>query len=76
MENDHAEAICHLGLCYQIGRGVDVDLTRAVVLFRKSIIAGSKKGMERLAYCYEYGLGVEKNKELAKTLYEKASRKK
>ncbi len=63
----------NLGICYENGRGVEKDLTKAVELYRKSAEQGDKIAQNNLGLCYEYGKSVEKDLTEATYWYEKAA---
>lgn len=55
-ENGNAVAADDLGLMYQYGRGVEVDLTTAAQWYLKGAQCGSVDAMRHLAILYEYEL--------------------
>ena len=48
-----------LGFCYEYGKGVEIDLQKALELYQKSAKAGNSTGQFNLAICYENGKGAE-----------------
>lgn len=82
-------AIANLGMCYQLGRGVEKDSVDAVRLYEKSIKDGNKvllsqrsENSDNSAFdamlvgnCYEEGIGVKKDFAKAADFYSKAAAK-
>lgn len=60
-----------LGLCYELGHGVEPDIREAIRLYRES--AGYYKADFRLGLCYEQGHGVEQDYGEAFRLYKKTA---
>jgi len=58
---ENALAMTILGLCYQNGNGVEMDLATAVEWYRKGAAAGNASAMAQLGICHEKGTGVEKD---------------
>jgi uncharacterized protein len=48
-----------LGVCYQNGTGVNVDMKKAVELYKLSADQGNATGQYCLGVCYKYGTGVD-----------------
>lgn len=48
----------YLGLCYEMGHGVDCSYIDAVMWYRKSADQGNGRAMHNLAWCYYSGKGV------------------
>ncbi|KCX52413.1 sel1 repeat family protein [Acinetobacter baumannii 135867] len=67
------DADCMVGLAnlYSSGDGVEQDTHKALELRKKAAALGNKQAMRDIAFMYEYGLGVEKNLEIAKYWSEK-----
>ncbi|RIA80063.1 hypothetical protein C1645_839363, partial [Glomus cerebriforme] len=59
--------------CYQYGKGVDKNVTKAFEWYVKSATAGYAQGQHYLGYCYQYGKGVNKNEKKAFEWYLKAA---
>lgn len=82
-------AIANLGMCYQLGRGVERDSVDAVRLYEKSIKEGNKTLLNQrienapnsafdamlVGDCYENGVGVSKNYAKAAEYYAQAAAK-
>ena len=77
-KQNHTAAIGNLGMCYQMGRGVEKDSLRAVGLYTRSIKDGNKALLAQVrnladqgilfscvytAYAYQNGIGDTKSKE-------------
>lgn len=85
----NVRAIANLGLCYQLGRGVEKDSIDAMRLYKKSIKEGNTQLLKQrtetadkqsfdamlVASCYEDGTGVKKDMAKAASYYEKAAEK-
>ncbi|HAV5497954.1 tetratricopeptide repeat protein [Acinetobacter baumannii] len=67
------DADCMVGLAnlYSSGDGVEQDTYKALELRKKAAALGNKQAMRDIAFMYKYGLGVEKNLEIAKYWSEK-----
>ena len=62
-----------LGLCFYLGRGVELDYNNAASYFVRSAEKGYVEAQSRLAQCYFAGHGVDKNyKEAARYFYRAA----
>lgn len=82
-------AIANLGICYQLGRGIERDSVDAVRLYEKSIKEGNKvllsqrsENADMSAFdamlvgdCHEEGIGVKKDLAKAADFYAKAAAK-
>lgn len=85
----NVRAIANLGMCYQLGHGVERDSTDAVRLYKKSIKDGNaallkqradnaaKSGFDAMLAgdCYETGIGVQKDYSKAAGYYALAASK-
>lgn len=69
---DIANIYNQLGAAYRIGKGVNVDDSKAFDYFKKSSDLGDKEGRCWLGFCYEKGVGVLRDKEKAVELYQQA----
>mmetsp|Transcript_25102 Transcript_25102/g.49117 ORF Transcript_25102/g.49117 Transcript_25102/m.49117 type:complete len:150 (+) Transcript_25102:198-647(+) len=69
----HPAAMFHLGLCYDEGKLVEHDATRAAQWYRKAANQGYAPAQHALADCYARGDGVPKVIEDAVTWYTKAA---
>ena len=88
-KQEYPEAIANMAMCYQLGHGTSQDSTRAVNLFKKAIVKGSKDVIpmhEKLARaeknvfsclflreCYLKGIGVKKDYRQASSYQELAA---
>lgn len=87
----NALGIGNLGLCYQLGRGVEKDSVDALRLYDKSIQVGNTRLLEErvkladagsvfdcvfVARCYQKGVGTDKNANKAIEYFEKAAKAK
>jgi uncharacterized protein len=66
------EACCELGHRYEHGRGVEVDLARAALLYQSACDAGNGRGCDLHGYLWEHGLGVAQDYPRAVELYQQA----
>lgn len=64
-EEGNAYAQNNLGVVYQKGSGVEVDLQKAVYWFQRGAEGGNGKAMSNLGVAYLKGYGVERNIPLA-----------
>ena len=62
-------ALCHLGVCYETGKGVEKNDVEAFNLFSLAAQQDDLDGKCRLALCYKEGLGVGKDTEKAAQLF-------
>lgn len=53
----HPEATYNLGLCYELGTGVDKDSSKAMECYKKAAKLGHNKAMYNLAIGYARGIG-------------------
>lgn len=60
-----AKAICLLGECYRLGKGVLADKAKAVSYYNKSIEMGYSDGYYYIAECYLKGDGVNQDSQKA-----------
>lgn len=71
---DHAPALCALGVTYYRGQIVQKDCQRAVELFLKAAMRGFGRGQMNLALMYFNGDGVDQDYEQAARWFEQAAR--
>ncbi len=62
----------NIGVCYQIGKGVKPDMSKAVYWFKKSADQGDHYAKYYLGCCYENGGGVKVDHEKAFALFNEA----
>ena len=60
-EDSYPPAICALGLCCELGAGVEQDMPRAVELYREAAERGYVPAQCNLGFCYYRGIGVEED---------------
>ena len=65
----------HLGICADLGAGVEQNSTKAVEWYTKAAKKGFRVAMYTLGVCFEYGRGVERNWTKAVEWYTKAAEK-
>jgi hypothetical protein len=63
----------NLGLCYEHGKGVDIDLDKAFYWYEKSAEGGDLTGQNNLGVCYENGRGVDIDLQKAFHWYQKSA---
>ena len=73
VEQNNAEAMQLLGVCYANGEGVTADLTAAFLWYERSARAGHLYGQEKLGECYEKGQGTSKNLTMAASWFRKSA---
>ncbi len=71
----HETALFTLGNCYEHGRGVAADLTKAAELYRQAAALDYAPAEVALGSCFELGHGVVQNPRAAIKLYETAAKK-
>jgi TPR repeat protein len=62
----------NLGDCFENGKGVEQNSTKAVEWYTKAAEKGCSGAMSNLGYCFENGEGVEQNLAKAVEWYTKA----
>jgi hypothetical protein len=62
-----------LGTCFEEGRGVAVDMGRALALYESAAAAAHPHAMWRLARCHRFGRGTPIDRARAIALYERAA---
>ena len=72
-EGGYPAGTCSLGLCYELGQGVEQDLAKAVELYRQAADQGSVQAQCNLGYCYYQGIGVEEDDAQAAAWFEKSA---
>ncbi|WP_022655681.1 tetratricopeptide repeat protein [uncultured Desulfovibrio sp.] len=72
-ENGDPFAQTTLGVCYELGEGVDKDPVQAVSWYEKAAQKGWAGGMVRLGKCYAAGLGIPRNEKKAAELWLQAA---
>lgn len=73
-EEDNAEALYYLGLCFDDALGVSEDNKLAVEYYLKAAERGLAKAQNTLGYCWNFGEGVDEvNYEKAVEWYRKAA---
>ncbi|CAB4414051.1 unnamed protein product [Rhizophagus irregularis] len=70
---NYPDGVERLGYCYQYGTGTNIDLQKALELYREAKKLGSISGMTMLATCYHDGIGTNSNKKKALKLFEEAA---
>ena len=73
IQNKIPMAFNNLGWCYQHGKGVGKNLTKAIELYNEGAILGNSFAQANLGLSYELGIGVEKNIHVAFSLYQHAA---
>jgi hypothetical protein len=68
-EQNHTEAIQHLGMLYMTGQGGNADPAEGARWFRKGAELGNPEAQWTLGLCYEKGRGVMKDLVQAYALY-------
>ncbi len=83
----NVRAIANLGMCYQLGRGIERDSIDAIRLYKKSIKEGNKTLLHQrsekadsspfdamlVGDCYQEGIGIRKDYAKAADFYAKAA---
>ena len=68
-------AMNNLGVCYERGVGVKVNLQQAFEWYMKAAVLGDVYGCFNVGECYYHGKGVEQSEEQAFLWYMKAAEK-
>lgn len=72
----HPEATVNLGICYELGLGVQKNLKNAMECYRSAAALGNKKAMYNLGIFYIHGYGgLKKNRDAARACFEAADKK-
>lgn len=71
---DDANALFHLGMCYEQGLGIKRSRSKAVACYTRSADLGSSGGLYMLALCYMDGSGVRRDIARANELLQEAAR--
>ncbi|MCQ2974792.1 MAG: AarF/UbiB family protein [Bacteroidales bacterium] len=69
----NAEGLRKVGLCYELGYGVDKDLEKAFDYYSRSAEEGDSRALYRLAGFYDKGVVVEQDVEKATLLYKQSA---
>lgn len=72
-EQNNTQAQYNLGICYEKGQGVDMDILEAFFLYKTAAEKGLPEAQYMLAGCYKDGIGVQKNPDLACRWYKAAA---
>lgn len=71
----HPEATFNLGVCYELGMGIQKNLKNAIECYRAAANLGHKKAMYNLGVFYVHGKGgLKKNRTAAKACFEAANK--
>ncbi len=71
-EDDTGRYALQLGRIYADKENPDYDMEKAVQYYKESAQKGCTDGMVKLAQCYRYGMGIDKDKNLARGWLDKA----
>lgn len=66
------QACFDLAISYEKGIGIEKNFAKAFSLYVKGALYGDNGSFEDVGRCYNYGIGVQENKDLAQIWYEKA----
>lgn len=72
-EDISAADLCNIGYAFDVGDTVPVDKFKAVEYYRKAAEKGDIVAHYNMGVCYENGVGVSRDIEIAKYWYKKAS---
>lgn len=71
----HPEATFNLGVCYELGVGVEKSMKNAMECYRAAASLGHKKAMYNLGVFYVHGRGgLKKNRDAARACFEAAEK--
>lgn len=71
----HPEATFNLGICYELGIGIQRNLKNAMECYRSAAALGNKNGMYNLGIFYVHGRGgLKKNRDAARACFEAADK--
>lgn len=71
----HPEATFNLGICYELGLGVQKNLKNAMECYRSAAALGNKTAMYNLGIFYIHGRGgLKKNRDAARACFEAANK--
>ena len=72
-DRDYLPSVCELGLCYEMGTGVEESKERAAELYRQAAQQGDARAQCNLGFCYYQGIGVEADDKQATEWFQKAA---
>lgn len=71
----HPEATFNLGVCYELGMGIQRNLRNAMECYRAAANLGHKKAMYNLGVFYVHGIGgLKKNRAAARACFKAADK--
>ena len=68
-------AVCELGLCYELGHGVEMDKGKAAELYQEGADQDYAPAQCNLGYFYYQGIYFEENNDEAAVLFAKAAQR-
>lgn len=73
-EQGDLNALTHLGVMYQLGFGVDKDITKAIRFYKAAAEKGDAPGQYNLGLMYYEGVGVKQDYKKAYEMFKKAAK--
>lgn len=70
---DDANALCHMGMFYEEGIGIEASMEQAMTCYRQAAEMGDPMAYFALGMCYFYGNGTAENTETALEWVQKAA---
>lgn len=72
VERGSVKGLNPLGICYELGRGISKNKSRAAWLYKKGAVVDDSDCLNNLGLCYIAGSGVKKNYKKAFELFNRA----
>lgn len=74
VDGNQADAAYDLAVCYETGEGVRKSEKKAVRLYLKAALLGEKQSLNELGRCYWHGLGVKRDRSIARVWFDEAEK--
>ena len=69
----HAQAMYHMGICYENGFGVGKDLKRSFEWYEAAALQGDARAQTEVGYFFRYGIGIAQDHAKAVEWYTRAA---
>jgi TPR repeat protein len=71
---DVPDALYDLALCYENGEAVARNAAKAVELYLRAALLGETQSVYEVGRCYFYGIGVERDRRIARVWFDRAKK--